>query len=443
MGCCEVTYEEEMEKEIINYLKTLNISEETRRNLLQEIKEDIKKNPKNNNPKNVREMEKTVNYYKNYISLKLKSPGELNNLKEKEIKIETKKNDNNNNNNNNIITKKEEILVNNKEQPNLFSNNINNNNNINNSINTEIKEGNNNNIKKEEIKENQNHDILNKEEEKEKILKEETSEIKKDQNEIKEIKQVNEVKEEIKEEIKEDQPNWRELLKDNNNFSQDVPFDFKSIYNKLQKAAETPERLNPFYTLTAINDFTKIFKEISSALSMGFSDITDKCGKMRRKFEEYPNAKDIQDLLRTEMSLNIHRLNKDNNKKLGHGDDEYKDYVSACRTFLRLLWFLEYLTDIFENVLKDDGTGAIKTILGNSYDKVLAPHHTFVVKNAVKFALMFSSAGNVAKNVKIIFGFNEYNDEAKQVIQNTVNFMKTIWNGGNDFYVKNSLLDLE
>ena len=439
MGCCQVTYEEEMEKEIINYLKTLNISEETRRKLLQEIKEDIRKNPKNNNPKNVAEMEKTVNYYKNYISLKLKGPDKLNDLKEKEIKIETKKNDNYNNN----INKKGEVIVNNQEQPNLFSNNINNNynnNNINNSINTEIKEANNNNIKKEEIKENHNQDVLNKKEEKEKLLKNENTQIKKDENEIKEIKQVNE---EPKEEIKEEQSNWRELLKDDNNFSQDVPFDFKSIYTKLQKASETPESLNPFYTLSSINDFTKIFKEISSALSMGFSDITDKCGKMRLKFAEYPNAKDIQDLLRTEMSLNIHRLNKDNNKKLGHGDDQYKDYVSACRTFLRLLWFLEYLTDVFENVLKNDGTGAIKTILGDSYDKVLAPHHTFVVKNAVKFALMFSSAGNVAKNVKIIFGFNEYNDEAKKVIQNTVDLMKTIWNGGNDFYVKNSLLDLE
>ena len=371
-------------------------------------------------------MEEAVNYYKNYISQKIKSPEKLNELKEKQIKIENSKNDNTNNN---IINKKEEVYINNKEQANS-NKNINNENNNNNSINTEIKEANNN---KKEIKENQ--DELNKDEEKEKILKEETTQIKKDENEIKDIKQVNE-------EIKE-QPNWRELLKDDNNFSQEVPFDFKSIYSKLQKASETPEQLNPFYTLSSINDFTKIFKEISSALSMGFSDITSKCGKMRKKFEEYPYAKDIQDLLRTEMSLNIHKLNKDNNKKLGHGDDEYKDYVSACRTFLRLLWFLEYLIDIFENVLKDDGTGAIKTILGNSYDKVLAPHHTFVVKNAVKFALMFSSAGSVSINVNIIFGFKEYNDEGKNVVQSTLDLMKKIWKGGNDFYEKNSLLDLE
>ena len=67
-----------------------------------------------------------------------------------------------------------------------------------------------------------------------------------------------------------DPSKWREYLKDDNNFSQDVPYDFKSIFGKLQKASETPDKLNPFYTLSSIFDFTKFFKQISSALSMGF-----------------------------------------------------------------------------------------------------------------------------------------------------------------------------
>ena len=176
---------------------------------------------------------------------------------------------------------------------------------------------------------------------------------------------------------------------------------------------------------------------------MGFSDITEKCGIMREKFNIYPDVTDIQNLLQLEINLDLHKLNGENNKKYGHKKDEYKNYISACRTFLRLLWFLEYLTDVFENVLKDDGTGPIKTILSNSYDKVLAPHHPFLVRKAVGFALSFSSAGNVAKNVDIIFGYKEYNEEARRAIQNTIYLMKIIWNGGNDFYVKKGLLDLE
>ena len=61
-----------------------------------------------------------------------------------------------------------------------------------------------------------------------------------------------------------DPSKWREYLKDNNHFSQSIPFDFKVVSFKLQKASESPEKLNPFYTISAINDFTKFFKEISS-----------------------------------------------------------------------------------------------------------------------------------------------------------------------------------
>ena len=110
---------------------------------------------------------------------------------------------------------------------------------------------------------------------------------------------------------------------------------------------------------------------------MGFSDITEKCGIMREQFKRYDTATDIQNLLEIEMGKNLYKLNGDNNAQLGHGNDEYKNYISACRTFLRLLWFLEYLTDVFDTMLKDDGSGAMKTILGNSYDKILPQYHIF------------------------------------------------------------------
>ena len=240
-----------------------------------------------------------------------------------------------------------------------------------------------------------------------------------------------------------DSTKWRDYFNDDNNFNQEIPFDFQNISYKLQKAAIMPDKLNPFYTISSIFDFTKFFKKISSALSMGFSDITSKSEIIRKKFQEYPYATDIQDLLNTEMQLGIHKLNGENNKSLGHKKDQYAKYVSASRTFLRLLWFLEYLTDVFENVLKDDGNGEIKKILGDSYDKVLAPHHSFIVKRAVGLALSFSSAGTVAHTVKLIFGYEEYDNEARRQIQNTIDLMKIIWNGGIEFYDKNDLLGLE
>ncbi len=266
-----------------------------------------------------------------------------------------------------------------------------------------------------------------------------------EEKKIKNYEEENNEEEDKKEKENEETTDsqWREYMKDDNNFDQKVPFDFNSIFIKLQKAATNPEKLNPFYTISAIYDFTKIFKSISSALSMGFSDITEKCQLMRKRFEDFPEAEYIQDLLNKEIELGIHQLNGDNNKSLGHKKDEYAKYISGCRTYLRLQWFLEYLIDIFENVLKDDGNGKVKTVLGDSYNKVLAPHHTFLVRKAVGMALSFSSAGNVANVVELIFGFKDFNEEAKKVIRDTTDLMQKIWNGGNVFYVQNQLLDLK
>ena len=419
MGCCEIINEEEIEKQVSDYIKTLNESEETKRKLLQEVHDDLKKKiltDSNYDPSKKEYVEQTVNYYKNYISNKLKKNNGNNDIdiSEKEIEKNTEKK---------VIKENKIVIQNDKDEKNILKKENNENKKeekINNSIITEIKEENNN----KEIKE----------EHKEENIQENIQE--NNPNNI-------DVKEKLIEEQKDKEINWQELIKDDNNFSQTIPFDFKEITYKLKKASGTPDKLNPYYTISAIFDFTKFFKEISSALSMGFADITEKCGIMREKFNQYPQATDIQNLLQIEMKLNIHKLNGENNKKFDHGDDKYKDYISACRTFLRLLWFFEYLTDVFESILKDDGNGALKTILSDSYDKVLAPHHTFFVRKAVGIALTFSSAGNVAKNVKIIFGYDEYNEEAKHAIQSTVDLMKIIWKGGHDFYEKNDLLKLE
>ena len=240
-----------------------------------------------------------------------------------------------------------------------------------------------------------------------------------------------------------DSSKWREYIKDDNNFSQDVPYNFKSIFSKLKVAAENPEKLNPFYTLSAVYDFTKFFSQISSALSMGFSDITKKANQMRKKFENYPEATDIQDLLSKEIELGINRLNGNNNSSLGHSEGKYAHYTSASRTFLRLLWFMEYLLDIFETVIKCQADSPVKKILGDSYSKVLGPRHSFLVRNAVSIALTFSSAGNVQEIVNLVFGIPEFNDEAKKTIQETIDLLKAIWNGGNEFYKQNNMLDLE
>lgn len=252
-----------------------------------------------------------------------------------------------------------------------------------------------------------------------------------------------EPKKESEEAGKIDPSKWKEYLNENSNFDQKVPYVFQENYKKLKLACEDLDNLNPYCTLSPIYDYTKVFYEISSALSMGFSDITEKVNIMRERFQMYDKATSIQSLLAIEISNDIHKLNGSNNKKLGQGKGPLKNYISACRTFLRLLWFLEYLIYTFNKVLADDGSGDIRSILAEAYHKVLAPRHTFLVRKAVGVALTFSGAGDVKKGVKIIFGFDNYDENAKKVIKETIEMMEKIWNAGNEYYKKNNMLKLE
>ena len=64
-----------------------------------------------------------------------------------------------------------------------------------------------------------------------------------------------------------------------------------------------------------------------------------------------------------------------------------------------LLWFLEYLISVFTKAKRDDGNGSIKTYLSRGYNQVLAPRHTFLVRNDVRLALSFGG-GSTANAVK-------------------------------------------
>jgi len=232
-------------------------------------------------------------------------------------------------------------------------------------------------------------------------------------------------------------------LENDNNFSQEVPYNIEKIESALTSACKDLNNLDPYFTLSAEYEFTKFFKSISSALSMGFSDITSKVEKMRQKFKEYPECKTIQQLVLKEMELNLHQLNGENNSKFGHKKkDTYEKYCSASRTFLRLLWFMEFLIEIFKTILADRKKDTIKKIIGNSYDKILAPRHSWLVRRAVGTAMMFGMSGSKDDAVKIIFCCDKYNSEAKNKIQRITNLLENVWSAANEFYKENNLLKL-
>ena len=232
-------------------------------------------------------------------------------------------------------------------------------------------------------------------------------------------------------------------LENDLNFSQNIPYDISKIESALTLASKDLSNLDSYFTLLAEYEFTKFFSQISSALAMGFNDITSKVEKMREKFKEFPECKTIQQLILKEMELNIHKLNGENNSKFGHKKkDKYEKYCSASRTFLRLLWFMEFLIEIFKTILADRKKDNIKKIIGNSYDKILAPRHSWLVRRAVGAAMMFGMSGSKDDAVRIIFCCETYDSKAKEKIQKITNLLEKVWNAANEFYKENDLLKL-
>lgn len=183
---------------------------------------------------------------------------------------------------------------------------------------------------------------------------------------------------------------WFNKLIDDKNFDTNEPFNSDRLFNYLEIAAKEPEHLRPFEFLGGVYEFTRAFGELSSALSVGFSDITSKVQIWRDLFKNYyPKNPDIQSVMINEVMNNIHELNGENNYNLGHDKNSpYYTYTSGTRTLLRLSWFLDFLRNIFKQLINTNTPFNI--CVTNAYEEVLAPHHPWLVRKGASFALSFA-----------------------------------------------------
>jgi len=196
---------------------------------------------------------------------------------------------------------------------------------------------------------------------------------------------------------------WFKKLINDKNFDDKVPFSADRLFENFESAAEDPEHLKPYEFLAGIYEFTRAFGELSSALSMGFSDITSKVQIWRTLFiKYYPKNTDIQSVMVTEVMMGIHELNGENNYDLGQKKEgPYYNYTSGTRTLLRLSWFMDFLRNIFKQMINTDNP--FNTCVTNAYDEVLAPHHSWLIRKGAGMALSFAPSDKKLA-LKIFFG---------------------------------------
>lgn len=207
--------------------------------------------------------------------------------------------------------------------------------------------------------------------------------------------------------------NWLNELLDDNNFEQKKPFDYELCVSMFEECAKNTDKLNPYLLLRPIWEITKAFSALSSALSVGFSDITSKVNVWRNNIKNYyKNSNTIQDVIVAEMNKNLEKLNGDNNSKLGHKKKtEFYEYVSCSRTIVRLQWFLDFFNNIIIIALENEKKG-FNDCIRDSYDKVLAPHHPWLVRKGAGVGISMAPSKK-EKAMKSILGEEKWDDDTK------------------------------
>jgi hypothetical protein len=199
-----------------------------------------------------------------------------------------------------------------------------------------------------------------------------------------------------------DSDSWKDNLFNDRYFNTKDPYSYDNVIKNLELVNTDLDNIKPFEFCQAVFEFTKAFATLGTAVSMGFSDITEKVQIWRDLFNIYTDSDSLQSVIDKEIDLKIIELNGENNKKKGHKKGTtYAKYSSGARTLVRLGWFLHFMHHMFVGLLttKDAFTKIIK----KSYEVVLSPHHPWLVRQGASVALSFAPSKRESA-LKIFFG---------------------------------------
>lgn len=235
---------------------------------------------------------------------------------------------------------------------------------------------------------------------------------------------------------------WKKELLDDNNFEQSKPFNYELCVTLFEEVGKDLENCNPYLLLRPIWEVTKGFRALSSAISVGFADITEKVNIIRNNYKlYYQDLNTIQEIIKKEQELKIHKCNGDTNKSEGHGKGtKYYTYVSCTRTLLRLTWFLDFFTNILHNVLNLNDKG-FNDCIRAAYDKCLGPHHPWLVRKGAGIGISFAPSKR-EKGIGLFFGKEVYDDETKKQVKRWEDSTFKVWEHIHTFYKDNGFLEL-
>ena len=193
-----------------------------------------------------------------------------------------------------------------------------------------------------------------------------------------------------------------------------------------------------------IQEVMKFFAMLGGIVKRGFREVMVKEAIMRSNIDHVKSKKRMTHLLEFiewERKKDLHNLNLDNNKKLGHKKgSHYAKYEGTTRTWFRLMWFVEFLTEIFTHFAATPDM-SFRECVKRAYDKALGPYHPFLLRAAVKAALV-GAPSRKSIHEKIWRDCTQDKEGKMErilmLVDNINSCMAFYW----DYYRKNDLLDI-
>ena len=127
---------------------------------------------------------------------------------------------------------------------------------------------------------------------------------------------------------------------------------------------------------------------MGTIMGAAFSDVLEKCQHIRNRTKLY-DIHTFFKLVQKESELGVEKCNGDNNKSVLSKENyqTHQKYISGARSMLRMMWFINYLIIMFEEI-HSNRTAKISDCSSKAYEEALAPNHSFLVKTGARAAML-------------------------------------------------------
>lgn len=161
----------------------------------------------------------------------------------------------------------------------------------------------------------------------------------------------------------------------------DGPFDPVRTMASFSSSLRDPSALSIRDFAEGCLSISKILGGMGLCMKLAERDIIDKTGILQLRASAFaadaadPRGTSLQALVADEVSRGVQ----------GRKDSTF---VSASRSVLRLMWFLDFVTTLLRGLLEDGEGKSLSQLARGAYDSALAPHHPWLLRQTVSAGLL-------------------------------------------------------